>query len=321
MARISKKLEEAKGGLVMLKYTKKILDDDLKIPQWKDLKEDYDDTEDSIDRVVLSIKNSIMSQKRVYFCITREGIGELVRGDKNWQHAGFDNNKYKSVLKLINEVGLAKAIVKGHGRKPYVFQVIDKELITYFGVNLRKQRMQALRFVGDKTADYKTDTVASSKEGVTSQVVTSQEEVRNEKIEDRSETSTGINENLKEDSNADYSRLPLLEVNCIRIPLKDNDIFITHKNYHFSMMGENMIFCTQNGYQIVNSFCINSEKVLEMQLSSLWKYGSLELLPRLKLTDVIDFSYASNSHREKLFGSTNDKVKQFLAKRNQNSSE
>lgn len=176
MARLKAKLDELKKDLIVLKHTRKITKDDLKLPEWYELNEDYKEVTSAVDKAVVSIKNSIMFQRREYFCLVRESTREMINTDRNWKSkSGLSNDNWPAILKVLtsNEVGLVRVVKEGSFKAPTVYQVIDKDILKVLKIDSEQQRREALEFAErfqaqDRKSDNKPDTVGSRKNVVDS---------------------------------------------------------------------------------------------------------------------------------------------------------
>lgn len=167
MSKLKAKLEAASKNMITLKYTKRIQKEDLIHPEWIELKDDYNEMQDSVQlhKATVSIKNSIIHQRRVYFCLTRDTVRALITNDSNWSKCGFSNDNYSALIKLLTEdSGMIELVKKGTGFKvPSVYRVIDKDIKKYIVIDETVQMSETLAFADRflKT-DSKTDTVGSS---------------------------------------------------------------------------------------------------------------------------------------------------------------
>ncbi|MCB9025571.1 MAG: hypothetical protein H6625_04570, partial [Bdellovibrionaceae bacterium] len=84
---INKIIEETKEDMVILTYTSFL--PNKKGDEWEALKFEYSNCKDPVHGAVTSILNSVLTQKRVYFCLTRKGLRNLIKEDKNNKKSGF----------------------------------------------------------------------------------------------------------------------------------------------------------------------------------------------------------------------------------------
>lgn len=147
-----KKNEDLLPSLVFLNKTTKILKDSESI--LIDLLGEYQSlTLDSPihSLAACSIVNSIITQKRYYFALTRTGLRNLIGYDQNIKHLkGFDNKQYSSILNsLYNTNKIMKLIKKGNTKTASIYQVDHPELVKYLeslSIDFEAQRIEALKF-------------------------------------------------------------------------------------------------------------------------------------------------------------------------------
>lgn len=169
---LAAKVEQTKKDMICLKYTKLIQAEDLKLPAWLLLNDEYLALQeaDSCVKAVLTILNSVIYQHRVVFCITRNSLRILLKQDKNWKTPpGFRNGHYKKILKHLFEYVREVKNPKGRGDSVLVCQVIDKELLSFLQVDVDKQMAEAIAFISrDQSGDQLGDVGARTKELVVS---------------------------------------------------------------------------------------------------------------------------------------------------------
>lgn len=166
MARLKDKLDKLKENLVVLKHTKTIREEDLNLPEWYELKQDYDEITDAKDRVVVSIKNSILFQRRLVFCLTRETTRELIKNDKNWKKTvGLSNDYWSQINYILFNSGLVELVQKSNGKgQATIYKVIDKDILKTLQVNFDEQMKEVVDFANaNRSSDKKPDTVSSMK--------------------------------------------------------------------------------------------------------------------------------------------------------------
>ncbi len=146
MKNLLKKSEAALGTLVTLKHTHKITKDDLDLPEWWILDEHYDHATNTYDRLLVSIYNSILTQRRLVFCLTRDATQELLKNDKNWsEETGFSPNMWKQYLAHIQKCGL-KEVRKGTGKMPSIFEITDPDVLSLLKADRDAQLAQCIEF-------------------------------------------------------------------------------------------------------------------------------------------------------------------------------
>lgn len=188
MSKLRAKLAKIKEDQIILQTTRTIREEDLKFPEWFELQGDYEAMSDGspVDKIIVSLKNSIIAQRRVVFALSREKLSALVKADANWSSAaGFDNNNYKVVRKIITEdLKWVRCIEMGSNRNLTVFEVIDSDLLEYLQVDVQKQITQTMDFVrrtkSDAKPDRLSDTVISKELIDNKELVVSKQKVESE---------------------------------------------------------------------------------------------------------------------------------------------
>jgi len=131
--------------LITLQKTKKITKDDP--PEWLHLKEAYDACNDSIERTVVSLLNSIMYQRRIYFVLTRDVTANLVREDKNHKmKTAFRNSLWPTIIaKCTNELNMLELVAKENNVAAY--KCIDETINNYIKIDEQKQLQETIEFI------------------------------------------------------------------------------------------------------------------------------------------------------------------------------
>lgn len=134
--------------------------DDL---MWSDLKELYNEVNAdgrSEGRVLASLINSILTQNRYYFCMTREKTRELVTKDAN--HIGdvaFDNSAWRRILSyLIQKVRLIRVIREGHGHQPSIYTIEDESFRDRISIGNPERQLQQCEDFVTRTGTFKRQT-------------------------------------------------------------------------------------------------------------------------------------------------------------------
>ena len=128
MSFIKRAIQKANSKLITLKSTKYTHEEDLELPQWQFLKDEYTEcqTEPWLTKAVLSICNSIIYQQRVFFVLTKKSARELFKSDKNWKKPiGLKDENYKKLIQELTESDLIR-LVKKDGQA-YVYELISPE--------------------------------------------------------------------------------------------------------------------------------------------------------------------------------------------------
>jgi hypothetical protein len=164
-------------NLITLQKTKKIAKDDL--PEWLQLKEAYDETEDSIQRTIVSLFNSIMYQRRLYFVLTRDVTKRLVREDKNHKiKTAFRNNYWQTIIaKCTNELKMLELVAIENNVA--VYKCIDETIRNYIKIDEQKQFQETIDFI--KSINGKSEFGDGIRDGVGD--VESKKDRKEEKLE------------------------------------------------------------------------------------------------------------------------------------------
>lgn len=145
------KLDQANANLKnytpILMYTTDI--QNVADSRWTEIRSFYETTESELAKILVSILNSIATQNRIYFCITREKVRFLVKNDVNWsdEKPEFGNESWKTIIRLLHDTSIGMLEQKGTGRKPSIYRLGDA---WHSLVDLRSnddQKVQAIEFV------------------------------------------------------------------------------------------------------------------------------------------------------------------------------
>lgn len=124
MNKLDKAVADLKSFTPILMYTTNI--SDVSTEQiWSEIRSLYETTQSPLSKVLVSILNSIATQNRSYFCITREKVRFLIKNDVNWhdEKPEFGNDSWKTILRLLHDTGIAILEAKGTGRRPSVYKL------------------------------------------------------------------------------------------------------------------------------------------------------------------------------------------------------
>lgn len=181
---IAKYRREHGPNLVCLVQPKTIKDEDIKTHEkWKIIKSWYDELESDmeqrmqwLDQASTSVANAIVYQERKAFCITTRTLRDLLANDANWNpRIGLSNktkkdgNTYYSTLiaHLTERLKLIECVQKGEGKKPSVYKVIDKNILSMIdNPSMEDQIEESLNYannssknsdltIGDRKGDHK----------------------------------------------------------------------------------------------------------------------------------------------------------------------
>lgn len=163
---ITKKIEIDSNNLVSLRAVKRISDTDREYhKEWNWLGSQYVSVEnigESIHKACLSVINAILYQRRIVFCLTRDGMRSLVKNDKNFlSDVGWSDSYYPKVIGFLKRSGIIEQIkYEGfNSRKPPMYEVKTDDLLCFFkAVDRNEQYNQSFDFVnyGDKETLPKT---------------------------------------------------------------------------------------------------------------------------------------------------------------------
>lgn len=169
--------------MVALSLTTKLTKEHVKIPKWYMLKHQYEIADSVLFKKAVTVLNAILTQDRVIFILTEEGLRKLLASDANLDSAqGANSSSHKAVIKLICNSGLVKCIIPRNGRQPNVFEVVDPDILKLLIVNRDQQLKEAQEFIGnrktldnslDKTLDNSLVVGVREEEGVRLQAPTS----------------------------------------------------------------------------------------------------------------------------------------------------
>ncbi len=151
---------EANFTMVSLSYTTKIIEENLQLPEWEYLQSFYSKTDSAMKRICVSVMNSIISQRRVYFTMSCRCIRKLVQGDQNHKESiGLSNktNWYGHCINILCKSGLLELVKRGAGSRPSVYKLTDEYLINVLKLDEEKQRKEAFKFIGETEGGGKED--------------------------------------------------------------------------------------------------------------------------------------------------------------------
>lgn len=179
MSKFDKTVEKLEQDAIILQYVKTITEQDLVLPEWYELNEDYKTNSHPLSKVIITIRNSILFQRRIFFCMTRKSLRELIDKDLNWKVKGkFTNEKYSYIIRLLTkEFSILKIAQKTTNKRGVdVYQVIDSSILKHLQIDENKQFEQTITFANKfnslNNSDRKSDQVVSSKEIVVRKTLT-----------------------------------------------------------------------------------------------------------------------------------------------------
>lgn len=124
------------------------------VQRWLEIKSFYETTESSLSKILVSILNSIATQNRLYFCITREKIRFLIKNDVNWKNEKpeFSNDSWKTILRLLHDTDICILEEKGTGRKPSIYRLGNAWHKLIDLPTEEAQRNQTIEFVNKRSS-------------------------------------------------------------------------------------------------------------------------------------------------------------------------
>lgn len=146
------KVEAASKELVFLKHVKVINDSDLVFPEWLYMRSQYEANQDSPWNIkaLITITNSLITQRRIYFGLTVKNFREIAANDNNWDKPiGLDNNAWKGLIGLGIKIGLfrvySSVVVKGKQR--IVFELVDSDILKLIEIDKAKQLSDSIEYI------------------------------------------------------------------------------------------------------------------------------------------------------------------------------
>lgn len=169
MLNLVETLISTQKDLVVLQTTHKITKVDLKEEKYIWLKKQYDDiekapitrSERTLLRYSASFINSILTQNRIVFVVTRKQLARLIQQDDN-HSSGFDNNLYETFTTALLKWNYVRVIQEADRTKPFIYEVTNKDILGFLAdVDRDAQFEQTQRFTNQTSkADIKADIVS-----------------------------------------------------------------------------------------------------------------------------------------------------------------
>lgn len=155
MSKLLKKQKSRAKKLVNLKFTTKV--ENIQLPEQHYLDELYSEELDNINKAVWLVINSIITQKRVFFTITRKALIEMAKNDKNDHNISINTRNYNQIIAtLTNEddgTPWIRVIKKGDSRTPHIYELMDEDALELVKVDELQQLQEAVSFVTNKRAE------------------------------------------------------------------------------------------------------------------------------------------------------------------------
>ncbi len=134
------------NNLITLTLTTELTDETLKLLKWKELLSAYKQDDPAPEFMCMtSIANSILTQNRIFFVLTRDKTESMIRNDKNWKDAKFNNKHWNLYLKYMYDNKFIQQVFKA-GRTP-VYEVTMQPILAFLDVNYREQKEETSNYV------------------------------------------------------------------------------------------------------------------------------------------------------------------------------
>jgi len=152
---ISKKLARKHlGHSPLLKMVKHITPQDTEADEaWNMVKQEYEtcQKEDWATKATVTVINSILFHRRVYFVLSRDGLRGLLKTDPNWEKPiGLKNENYSFLLSRFY-CGLIEKVedrtVPFTGRNLTIYKVIDKDILRFLSIEPEKQLDEVRKYI------------------------------------------------------------------------------------------------------------------------------------------------------------------------------
>lgn len=105
-------------------------------------------TYDWIHKATLTFVNSIITENKAVFVLTRESLRKVLASDKNWtQPLGLANSEYKHFIKHISKRLVSITKHKRLNREVMICTVIYPELLKLIDADITKQTREVKMFV------------------------------------------------------------------------------------------------------------------------------------------------------------------------------
>lgn len=141
------------NNLICLKMTRHYVDDQYphKVLSWMAKMYKEQDHDDCVIRAIHSVINSIITQERIHFVLTRKLIIDLVKTDKNHKKHTFSKDAYKAVLFKLHRLGFIKKNMETDKDKAASYELIQPDILAYFttGIDIEAQKQQTIDFIND----------------------------------------------------------------------------------------------------------------------------------------------------------------------------
>lgn len=136
---------------IILVATKLITPEDTNWDRnWRQISFEYKKCKDYgwLDKATVSLINSIYTQKRMAFCLSRESLRELLNSDKNWEKPiGLRDSYYRKFLDHVFRGGLLENEPSDKvGRKLMVLKIKHPKLLSMFNFDMDAQLSETREF-------------------------------------------------------------------------------------------------------------------------------------------------------------------------------
>ena len=169
---------------IILKETTDLKEYKDAFPEYIDFFEDYKSSNKKA-RMICSIVNSILTQRRIYFSFSATTLKELFNSDNNLKKVTLQSSEYTKIIDKLESVGLIEIIQKPQGPFAYGFKVKDSDLLVSLeGVDESFQKEQLHQFVGLNIQDNIQDNMSISNKISISNLYSSYGSKKNKLFED-----------------------------------------------------------------------------------------------------------------------------------------
>lgn len=151
MSLIKSKIASTQVKLINLQVTTKLTPKNIILPELKFLNDELESIKDDgtvIAKTVWAILNSILTQKRVCFTLSRGALREMLKADENGLKIGLKNDSYRQILSNLLDDSEGPAFIKliHEGNRAYAYEVVHPTLLAFLIVDVNKQRQEAIAF-------------------------------------------------------------------------------------------------------------------------------------------------------------------------------
>lgn len=150
MSLIKSKSKSSKAKLINLQVTTKLTPQNIVLPELDFLNDNLIDAKEgsAIDKAVWCILNSIITQKRVCFTLSKRSLRDMLKSDENDLNVGLKDSNYRHILGMLLDDSDAAPFIKliHKGNKSYAYEVVHTDILEHLIVDVSKQRSEAIAF-------------------------------------------------------------------------------------------------------------------------------------------------------------------------------